>query len=89
MNDVASNVCQALPAFLGSVGWGDGRPSRSRGCAWSTGRVGSCCRKGLMDGACHVIGCHSNQETTVQNAFDDVASTNGLTDSARHVMGCH
>jgi len=28
-----------------------------------------------MDGARHVIGCHSNQETRVLNAFDDVAST--------------
>ena len=30
---------------------------------------------GLMDSACHVIGCQSTQEARVQNAFDDVAST--------------
>ena len=27
-----------------------------------------------MDGARHVIGCHSTQETRVNNAFNDVAS---------------
>jgi hypothetical protein len=31
--------------------------------------------QGLMDSARHVIGCHLTQETGVQNAFDDVAST--------------
>ena len=28
-----------------------------------------------MDTACHVIGCHLTQESRVQNAFDEVAST--------------
>jgi len=31
--------------------------------------------KGLMDCARHVTGCRFTQETTVQHAFDDVAST--------------
>jgi len=35
-----------------------------------------------MNGARHVTGCHSTQDTRVQDAFDDVAS------SRRHVIGC-
>jgi hypothetical protein len=30
---------------------------------------------GLMDSACHVIGCHLNHETRLQDAFNDLAST--------------
>ena len=32
-------------------------------------------KQGLMDSTRHVIGCHSTQESRVQHAFDDVAST--------------
>jgi len=38
---------------------------------------------GLIDGACHVIGCRLTQELRVQKACDDVASTvhQSVTDS--------
>ena len=36
-----------------------------------------------MDSACHVIGSRMTQETRVDNAFDDVASTVGQC-SPRH-----
>jgi hypothetical protein len=39
-----------------------------------------------MHSACHVIGCHATEETRVQNAYDDMASTNHESLSAgRHV----
>jgi hypothetical protein len=41
-----------------------------------------------MDSACHVGGCHSIQETRVQDGFDDVASTI-LMDNARRLIGRH
>ena len=39
------------------------------------GALGYTCGKGLMDSAHHVIGCRLTQETRVQNALDDMAST--------------
>jgi len=42
---------------------------------------------GLADGACHVIGCYSTQETSVQNALRDVAGKGpGRYCSSRHRM---
>ena len=51
--------------------------------------------QGLLDSARHVIGCQLNQETRVQNAFDDMASTFpqslgvGVRDAAQEPHGAH
>jgi hypothetical protein len=76
-SDLGSSACSQRPSCQVAHGRDHhrhrvvvrGTPGHQRaGCS-------HCGRQGLMDSARHVIGCHSTQETRVQNACDDVAST--------------
>jgi hypothetical protein len=58
-HDAASTIYQALPAGL--------KPALEDASSASS--------QGLMDSARHVIGCHSTQETWVQHACGELAST--------------